>query len=69
MMKVSEWKEIFNNLNDDDELCIARPSQDFGIIRINYNKPKILKKGQIDKSWEFREVNKPKNINADYVIY
>lgn len=68
-MKVLEWKEMINELNDDDELCIARPSQDFGIVRINYNKPQIFKKSEIDKSWEFQEVNKFNHNNTDYVIY
>lgn len=68
-MKVSEWKEMLSKLNDDDNLCIARPSQDFGIIRINYGTPLLYKKNEIDKSWELKEINKGKTQNADFVIY
>lgn len=68
-MKVSEWKEMINKLNDDDELCIAVPSRDFGLIKINYNDPQLYKKSEIDKSWELKEINKWEDQNADYVIY
>jgi hypothetical protein len=68
-MKVSDWKEMLNKLDDNDELCIARPSQDFGIIRVNYNKPNLVKKQDVDKTWELQEVNKFPDDNADYLIY
>lgn len=68
-MKVSDWKKMLNKLDDNDELCIARPSQDFGIIRINYAEPILRKKNDIDKSWELKEINKFPDDNVDYLIY
>ena len=68
-MKVSKWKEMLDKLNDEDELCIAIPSQDFGLIRIKYNKPSICKKSEIDKTWELQEINRFIEQDADYVIY
>lgn len=68
-MKVSEWKEMLSKLKDDDELCIAKPSQDYCVVRINYNEPQLLKKEEIDESWRIDEINKFPNDNVDYVIY
>lgn len=71
-MKVSMWKKMLGRLNDDDELCIAKVSRDYQIIKFSYNPPYIQKVDEIkdDWGWTLQEDNKIiEGQKADYLIY
>lgn len=71
-MKVSRWKKMLEKFNDDDELCIAKVSRDYQIIKFSYTPPTIQKVDEIEEDWgwTFQEDNKiVEGQKADYLIY
>lgn len=68
-MKVLEWKKMLGKLNDDDDLCIAKCSRDYGVVYIDYDEPSIDKREDIHSSFYVKEVNNGIDEKCDYVIY
>ena len=68
-MKVKDWKEMLNKLNDEDNLCIARVISDFGGVRIDFIEPNIDKRKDIHPSFIVKEFDNDKNEKCDYIVY
>ena len=68
-MKVKKWKEMLDKLNDEDDLCIAKCSQDFEVVQIQHRYPIINKRNDIHKDYYVKNINNCNNQECDYVIY